>query len=86
MIALFFRDVKTNFSKQLFAIYNMFGNGSCVFQNNLPDHGFALDPPWTLQPPASFSVFQVLATLTPAYIIMEITFPTETTQKTEAKL
>ena len=27
-----------------------------------PDQGFALDPLWALQPPASFSGFQVLAT------------------------
>ena len=45
-----------------------------VFQNSLnagtsgdlwtPDQGFALDPPWALQSPASFSGFQDLAIFT----------------------
>ena len=32
------------------------------------DQDFTLDPPWALQPPASFSVFHVLATFTPEII------------------
>ena len=35
-----------------------------------PDQGFALDPPWALQPPASFSGFQVLATFTAGIVIL----------------
>jgi len=32
------------------------------------DQDFTLDPPWALQPPASFTVFHVLATFTPEII------------------
>ena len=50
-----FGDIKTNFSKQLFAIYSMFGNGSCVFQNNLNAvaSGGQWPVPWTHRGPCS---------------------------------